>query len=110
MFDRAALRRVETDARFVNAAAVTDDAVWLATEGGALAWRAGATTPEKYTSLDGLPGNRLTTVVACPLPGLGIVFGGDAGLGIFRPGKRRLATDEPRQQRHALHGRVGAGV
>jgi ligand-binding sensor domain-containing protein len=85
VFDRAALRRVETDTRFVNALALADGAVWLATEGGALAWRAGATTPEKYTSLDGLPGNRLTAVVACPLPGLGIVFGSDAGLAIFDP-------------------------
>ncbi len=83
VFNPSTLRRAVTDGRFVNAAAVTDDAVWLATEGGALAWRAGASTPVKYTSLDGLPGNRLTAVVACPLPGLGVVFGSDAGLAIF---------------------------
>ncbi len=84
-FNLSLPQRVETDGRFVNAAAVAGDTVWLATEGGALAWRAGASTPVKFTSLDGLPGNRLTAVVACPLPGMGIVFGGDAGLAIFDP-------------------------
>ncbi len=87
VFSAAALRRVETDARFVNAAAIFEDTLWLATEGGALAWPAGADTPVHYTSVDGLPGNRLTAVAACPLPGLGIVFGGDGGLAIFDPAR-----------------------
>ena len=85
IFNPATQRRMETDTRFVNAAAIFEDTLWLATEGGALAWSAGAETPMHYTSLDGLPGNRLTAVAACPLPGLGLVFGGDGGLAIFDP-------------------------
>lgn len=80
-----ALRRAVADSRFVNDGALADGTLWLATEGGALAWRAGASAPARFTSLDGLRGTRQNAVVTCPLPGLGIVFGSDAGLAIRDP-------------------------
>jgi ligand-binding sensor domain-containing protein len=83
LFNLATPQRVETDRRFVTGAAVDGATLWLATTGGALAWRAGGATPLHYTSLNGLPGNRLTAVAVCPLPGLGVVFGSDAGLVIY---------------------------
>jgi ligand-binding sensor domain-containing protein len=83
LFNLATPQRVETDRRFVTGAAVDGATLWLATTGGALAWRAGSATPLHYTSLNGLPGNRLNAVAVCPLPGLGVVFGSDAGLVIY---------------------------
>ena len=37
----------------------------------------------KFTALDGLDGNHFTAAMICPLPGLGIVIGGNTGLQIF---------------------------
>lgn len=69
-----------SDANFMNDVIVVGNTIWFATEGGALAWTRGSTTPVKFTSTEGLSGNRLTAVANCDLPQFGVVFGGDAGL------------------------------
>ncbi len=69
----------------MNDLIVLGNAVWIASEGGALAWSQGSETPVKFTSVDGLAGNRLTAVSNCPLPGLGVMFGSDYGLQVVEP-------------------------
>lgn len=69
-----------TDANEINDLVIVSNTVWLATEGGALAWSLGSRTPVKFTTGAGLGSNRLAAVADCPLPGLGMVFGSASGL------------------------------
>ncbi|MBE2238145.1 MAG: hypothetical protein IAE81_10165 [Caldilineaceae bacterium] len=77
---------VVTDGNWMNKVVVAGNTRWIATDGGALAWTRGSTTPVKFTSLNGLTDNHLTTVVDCALPDLGIIFGSNAGLQVVDPG------------------------
>jgi len=75
-----------SDGNFMNDLVVAEDTLWIASDGGALAWTRGSTTPVKFTSVDGLVGTQLTAVVDCALPTLGIVFGSANGLQVVDPG------------------------
>jgi len=74
-----------SDSNFMNDLVVSGNTVWIASDGGALAWTRGSTTPVKFTSLDGLAGTRLTAVADCALPEFGVVFGSDSGLQVVDP-------------------------
>ncbi|MCX6044764.1 MAG: hypothetical protein NT075_06590 [Chloroflexi bacterium] len=74
-----------SNANKTNDLVIYKDTLWAATQGGVLAWNLKNDTFVKFTTLDGLAANQATAVVACPLPGLGIVFGSDQGLQIFDP-------------------------
>lgn len=74
-----------TDANWMNELVVAGNTIWVATDGGALAWTRGSATPVKFTTLNGLTSNRLTAVADCALPDLGVIFGSDAGLQIVDP-------------------------
>ncbi|MFN8489686.1 MAG: two-component regulator propeller domain-containing protein [Caldilineaceae bacterium] len=84
------------NANKVNALAVYNGKIWAATQGGIVAWSIDNDSLVKFTTLDGLAANHLTSVVACPLPGLGIVFGTSEGLQIFdtKSGNWRLLNNE----------------
>ena len=69
-----------TDPNDMNELVVISNTLWIAGNGGGLAWSKGSTTPIVYTAADGLYGNRLTAVADCPLPGFGVVYGSPAGL------------------------------
>ena len=72
-----------SDGNQINEVVVAGTTVWAATDGGAVAWNRDSTAPVKFTVADGLGANRLSAVVDCPLPEMGIVFGSDRGLQIF---------------------------
>lgn len=74
-----------SDSNFMNDLVVSDNTVWIASDGGALAWTRGSTSPVKFTSVDGLAGTRLTAVADCALPEFGVVFGSDSGLQVVDP-------------------------
>lgn len=78
-----------TDANWMNELIVAGDTIWVATDGGALAWTRGSATPVKFTTLNGLTSNRLTAVADCALPELGVIFGSEAGLQVVDPTTRR---------------------
>lgn len=84
------------NANKVNALAVYNDKIWAATQGGIVAWSIANDSLVKFTTLDGLAANNITSVVTCPLPGLGIVFGTSEGLQIFdtKSGNWRLLNNE----------------
>ena len=42
--------------------AIISDTLWIATQGGALAWKQGDALPVKFTAVEGLQGNQLTAV------------------------------------------------
>lgn len=71
-----------TNANQVRDLALTNTAVWAATEGGIVAWNHGGGFV-KFSIDNGLALNHFNTVAYCPLPGFGIVFGTDGGLQIF---------------------------
>jgi ligand-binding sensor domain-containing protein len=72
-----------TNANLANAVTATLNTIWVATDGGVIAWNKNSGSYIKYTTLDGLAANRTTAVVNCPLRGFGVVFGSEAGLQIF---------------------------
>ncbi len=76
-----------SNANKINDLVFYTNTVWAATQGGMIAWNMQTNRFVKFTTLDGpLNGptvNQASAVVACPLPGLGIVFGSDQGLQIF---------------------------
>lgn len=72
-----------TNANLTNAVAAALNTIWVATDGGVIAWNKNNGRYTKYTTLDGLAANRTTAVVNCPLRGFGVVFGSEAGLQIF---------------------------
>jgi ligand-binding sensor domain-containing protein len=72
-----------TNANMANAVTASINTMWVATDGGAVAWNKSNNTLVKYTTPNGLAANRTTTVENCPLRGLGIVFGSELGLQIF---------------------------
>lgn len=74
---------VFSNANLANAVTAALNTIWVATDGGVIAWNKNNGAVTKYTTLDGLAANRSTTVVNCPLRGFGVVFGSDAGLQIF---------------------------
>ncbi len=76
---------VVSDGNWMNDLAVVGNTIWIASDGGALAWTRGSATPVKFTTLNGLTANRLTAVVHCPLPELGVLFGSDDGLQVIDP-------------------------
>jgi ligand-binding sensor domain-containing protein len=69
----------------MNELVVISNTVWIAGNGGSLAWTKGSNTPVVYTAADGLYGNQLTSVADCALPGFGLVFGSPAGLQVGDP-------------------------
>lgn len=73
---------IVSDANRVNDLVVAGNTIWIATDGGALAWTRGGASPVKFTSINGLTANRLTAVVDCELPSLGMLFGSEDGLQI----------------------------
>lgn len=84
---------VVSDANFINDLVVVGNTIWLATDGGALAWTRGGASPVKFTTINGLTANRLTAVVDCQLPSFGLLFGSDDGLqsiGLLTGGWRQL--------------------
>lgn len=74
---------VLSNANYVNDVTLSNGIVWAATDGGVVAWNQQNGQSSKFTSLDGLTHNVATTVIDCPLPGLGVVFGTPNGLQIF---------------------------
>jgi len=72
-----------SNANRINDLTFYTSTLWAATQGGMLAWNMQTNRTAKFTTLDGPAVNQATAVVACPLPGLGIVFGSDQGLQIF---------------------------
>lgn len=80
---RAAQWQSYSNSNIANDLAVANTTIWVATDGGVVAWNKSNSTPVKFTTLDGLAVNRTTAVVNCPLRGFGIVFGSDQGLQIF---------------------------
>jgi ligand-binding sensor domain-containing protein len=78
--------RSYTNANFANAVTAALNTVWVATDGGIIAWNKNNGRATKYTTLDGLAANRNTAVVNCPLRGLGVVFGSEVGLQIYDTG------------------------
>ncbi len=74
-----------SDGNYMNDLVVAGNTIWIAGDGGALAWTRGSTTPVKFTSVDGLTGTRLTAVADCQLPDFGVVFGSAAGLQVVDP-------------------------
>ncbi len=70
------------NANYVRELAVTDSAVWAATEGGVVAWNHSGGLVA-FNAQKGLALNSFVSASYCPLPGLGIVFGADGGLQIF---------------------------
>jgi ligand-binding sensor domain-containing protein len=84
-----------TDANWMHELVVAGNTIWVATDGGALAWTRGSATPVKFTTLNGLTSNRLTAVADCALPDLGVIFGSAAGLQVVDPaagGWRQLTS------------------
>ena len=71
------------NANIVHDAVLVRDALWLATSGGIVARNASTDSYVKFSPLEGLARNSATSVTHCPLPGLGLVFGGDGGLLLF---------------------------
>lgn len=76
---------VVSDGNRMNDLAIAGNTIWIASDGGALAWTRGSSTPVKFTTINGLTANRLTAVVNCPLPDLGVLFGSDDGLQVIDP-------------------------
>ncbi len=72
-----------SNANQTNDLVIYKDTLWAATQGGVMAWNLQNNSFLKFTTMNGLIANQTTAVVACPLPGLGIVFGSDQGLQIF---------------------------
>ena len=81
-----------SDGNVINDLAAISNTLWLATDGGALAWNKGSNNPVKVTTTAGLAANRLTAVANCPLPGFGILFGSDQGLQVIDPRTGRWRT------------------
>lgn len=75
--------RSYTNANYANAAVASLNTIWVATDGGVVAWNKNSGTHTHYTTLNGLTANRTTDVVNCPLRGFGIIFASGAGLQIF---------------------------
>lgn len=75
--------QVYSNANVANGVTAALNTIWVATDGGVIAWNKNNGTYTKYTTLDGLAANRTTSVINCPLRGFGIVFGSEAGLQIF---------------------------
>ncbi|MCB0044779.1 MAG: hypothetical protein KDD92_05065 [Caldilineaceae bacterium] len=71
------------NANFVNEIAFAGDNLWAATQGGIVAWSRENGAFARFSTLDGLRVNQFDAADACLLPGLGLVFGGPAGLQIF---------------------------
>lgn len=84
--------RVYSNGNMVNDLVVANTMIWAATDGGVGAWNRSNNEYTKFTTLDGLAVNRTTTVVDCPLPGFGLVFGSDQGLQIFDTQRNRWKT------------------
>ncbi|MBX3015592.1 MAG: hypothetical protein KF832_28985 [Caldilineaceae bacterium] len=75
--------RTYSNGNEVNDLLLLNTTIWAATEGGVSSWNRSNNVYTKFTTLDGLTVNRTTTVVDCPLPGFGLVFGSDHGLQIY---------------------------
>lgn len=70
---------------FVNDLLWLDGALWTASNSGATRWEIASEEVERWGLAEGLQSPRLRKLVYCPLEGLGIVFGSDAGLEVFDP-------------------------
>lgn len=75
--------RIYSNANVANSVTAALNTIWVATDGGVIAWNKNNGTYTKFTTLDGLAANRTTSVINCPLRGFGVVFGSEAGLQIF---------------------------
>lgn len=84
--------RLYSNGNAVNAVVPQNSMIWAATDGGVSAWNRSNNEYAKFTTLDGLTANRTTTLVYCPLPGFGLVFGSNQGLQIFEPQRNRWKT------------------
>lgn len=67
----------------VNGLALMGEAAWAATAGGIVRWGLESGAAVKFTPAQGLAVNHFDRAVACPLPGLGVVFAGEFGLQLF---------------------------
>lgn len=74
---------VYSNANFVNGVTLLRSTLWAATSGGVVAWNIETGSHVKFTTVDGLAANYTLSPVVCPLPGLGILFGGPSGIQIF---------------------------
>ena len=84
--------RVYSNGNVVNDIVVANTMIWAASDGGVGVWNRSNNEYAKFTTLDGLAANRTTTVVDCPLPGFGLVFGSEQGLQIFDTQRNRWKT------------------
>lgn len=74
---------VYSNGNFVNGVASLRATLWAATSGGVVAWNKSTGSHVKFTTVDGLASNQTFAPVACPLPGLGILFAAPVGIQIF---------------------------
>ena len=81
--DVGKLPAIYSNANFIHEVTVAGNTLWAAGEGGIVAWNLRSGGSVKFTAAQGLQQNHFDTVATCPLPGLGVVFGGTQGLQIF---------------------------
>ncbi len=81
--DVGKLPAIYSNANFIHETALANNTLWAAGEGGIVAWNLRSGGSVKFTAAQGLEQNHFDTVATCPLPGLGVVFGGTQGLQIF---------------------------
>ena len=74
---------VYANANFVREGGMARGVLWLATDGGIIARNGAGGTFVKFTPLQGLARNHAASIAYCPLPGLGVVLGGEGGLQVF---------------------------
>jgi ligand-binding sensor domain-containing protein len=81
--DVGKLPAIYSNANFIHEVDLANNTLWAAGEGGIVAWNLRSGGSVKFTAAQGLQQNHFDTVTTCPLPGLGVVFGGAQGLQIF---------------------------
>ena len=81
--DVGKLPAVYSNANFIHEVDLANNTLWAAGEGGIVAWNLRSGGNVKFSAAQGLAQNHFDTVAACPLPGLGVVFGGAQGLQVF---------------------------
>lgn len=75
-----------TNGNYVRGIGVLNGTLWAATGGGVVSWDlATGKVLKKYTTLDGLPTNDITSVVVCPIPENRVIFGSEGGLSVYDP-------------------------
>lgn len=75
--------RIFSNTNYANDLTFFDNLIWVATDGGVVAWNRDGGAAAKFTTQNGLALNVSTSAEACPLPGLGLLIGTNQGLQIL---------------------------